>query len=262
MVTSEILKVSNLTKTFGGIKAVNDVSFHVNKGEITALIGTNGAGKTTCFNLITGFDKPNRGKVIFDGINLSNYVPSKISALGFVRTFQHTNIFGSMTVLDNLLVGQHLDFKSAFKKNFFKFTSKSTNKSKGRERAIELLELVGMQNEHDKMAANLSYGSQKVLGLLMALACKPKLLALDEPAAGLNSVETGILTKLIRKINNEGVSVLVVEHDMKFIMDISSRIFVMAEGKKIAEGTPQEIRNNETVQNIYFGNLKKEIANA
>jgi branched-chain amino acid transport system ATP-binding protein len=252
-----ILEVRELTKTFGGLKAVEEVSFRVKQGSILSVIGPNGAGKTTLFNCLTGMLSPTKGRIQFEGRDITHRKSYEITALGVARTFQNIRVFGSMTVLENVMIGQHPRSKEGL------FTSiLGTNRFRKEEKeikskALEYLEFVGIQGYADSLAENLPYGDQKRLEIARALATEPKLLLLDEPAAGMNPQETVELMKLINRIREWGKTVVIIEHDMKVVMGISEWIVVLDHGVKIAEGTPYEIRNNHDVIEAYLG--KEEV---
>lgn len=252
-----ILEVKDLTKTFGGLKAVEEVSFRVKQGGILSIIGPNGAGKTTLFNCLTGMISPTKGRIRFEGGDITHKRPYDITALGIARTFQNIRAFGSMTVLENVMIGQHSRsreglFTAILGTNKFRREEKEI-----RSKALEYLDFVGIQGFSDVFAGNLPYGDQKRLEIARALATEPKLLLLDEPAAGMNPQETMELMKLINKIREWGKTVVIIEHDMKVVMGISEWIVVLDHGVKIAEGTPHEIRNNHDVIEAYLG--KEEV---
>ena len=248
-----LLEVDHVTLKFGGLTALNDVSFNINEGEILGLIGPNGAGKTTCFNVMTGVYRPTSGQVRFDGSGLTRMKRHKITKLGLARTFQNIRLFKSMTVLENVMVGTDAHSKVGFWDALLRTPRHRRTEAASRERAIELLELVGIHARHDELAANLSYGDQRRLEIARALATEPKLLCLDEPAAGFNPREKESLVELIRAIRDDGYTVLLIEHDMRLVMGVTDRIVVLEFGQKIAEGTPAEIRDNPAVIAAYLG---------
>jgi branched-chain amino acid transport system ATP-binding protein len=248
-----VLELKNITKNFGGISALTDVSFKINKGEIFGLIGPNGAGKTTMFNVITNMFLPTSGEINFLGETISGIKPHKITDKGICRTFQNIRLFSQMTVLENVLVGGHCRSTSGVLSSVFRTKSQRTEEENTRKVATELLELVGLSSYEDVIAENLAYGQQRRLEIARALASNPSLLLLDEPAAGMNETETDNLFDLIKKVQQRGVTVLLIEHDMPFVMKLCDRITVLNFGKKLAEGTPEEIQNNQDVIEAYLG---------
>jgi branched-chain amino acid transport system ATP-binding protein len=248
-----VLELKNITKNFGGISALKDVSFKINKGEIFGLIGPNGAGKTTMFNVITNMFLPTSGEINFLGETISGIKPHKITDKGICRTFQNIRLFSQMTVLENVLVGGHCRSTSGVLSSVFRTKSQRTEEENTRKVATELLELVGLSSYEDVIAENLAYGQQRRLEIARALASNPSLLLLDEPAAGMNETETDNLFELIKKVQQRGVTVLLIEHDMPFVMKLCDRITVLNFGKKLAEGTPEEIQNNPDVIEAYLG---------
>ncbi len=248
-----ILDVKNLTLSFGGIRAVNDLSFGIKRGEIFSLIGPNGAGKTTVFNLITGVYRPGEGGISLDNSLLTGRKPYTITRAGVARTFQNIRLFPQMTAMENILVGRHCRMKTGVLGSIFRTTSCRREETESRARAMELLEFVGLREKGNELAKNLSYGQQRKLEIGRALASEPRLLLLDEPAAGMNPSETRKLADLLERIRAKEVTQLVIEHDMKLVMSISDRILVMNFGEKIAEGRPEEIRNSPRVIEAYLG---------
>ena len=270
------LLVEHVTMQFGGVVAVNDLSMEVHEGEIVAIIGPNGAGKTTAFNVITGVYAPTNGRVSFDGACVvENYphgkmkksylgangdmfheikepTPDKLTALGMARTFQNIRLWKSMTVFDNILIAKHMKrssnlFSAAFRLN-------SAEEERHRAEVMDLLRVVGLEDEKDDLATSLPYGKQRRLEIARALATEPSLLLLDEPAAGMNPQETGDLTQFIAQIRKDfNVTILLIEHHMDLVMDISDRIYVLDFGRLIAHGTPDEIQRNEKVIDAYLG---------
>ena len=249
----EFLKIINLKKTFGGISAIDNLNFSVNKNIITSIIGPNGAGKTTLFNLITGFIKPNSGNILFCDREISSLPAHKIAFAGIARTFQNIQIFSNMTILENTMIGRHTKsfngiFSSFFIPPFFRQEEK-----KIKQEALNWLEFVNIKHDLNASAVTLPLGSQRILEIARALAMEPKLLLLDEPASGLNSRETIILGKLIKKIKEIGITVILIEHDVELVMDISDEIIVMNFGKCLAKGSPIEIQTNPAVISAYLG---------
>jgi len=256
---SQILKVTGLTMDFGGIRALNALDLDVNRGEIVALIGPNGAGKTTFFNCITGIYLPTAGDVFLISpetskrVSLKGLKPNKVTEKGLARTFQNIRLFSKMTVLENVMIGRHCRTKA-----FIFGAVLRTRATRDEEQAIldtsySILEKVGLEQYANEYAENLPYGGQRRLEIARALATEPLLLLLDEPAAGMNPQETIELERLIKEIASDGQSILLIDHDMKLVMSLSDRIFVMDYGKKIAQGTPAEIRENPEVIKAYLG---------
>jgi branched-chain amino acid transport system ATP-binding protein len=246
------LEIKGLTKQFGGLTAVNQFDMYVNKGEIVGLIGPNGAGKTTLFNLITGVLRPTRGKVIFDGEDITGRKPHTVAARGIGRTFQLNPLFANFTVLQNVSASFHLHPRSSLLDIYFNTKTYRRNEAYIREQSLEVLKLVGLDRVKDELAKNLPHGYQKMLGIARALAVKPKLLLLDEPIAGMNPDEIDFTMIGVRKTRQQGTTIVVVEHNMQ-IMDLCDRVVVINFGHKIAEGLPKEVRENKEVARAYFG---------
>jgi len=248
-----VLEVDSLTLKFGGLTALDDVSFHIDEGEILGLIGPNGAGKTTCFNAVTGVYRPTSGDIRFDGQSVAGVKRFKITQRGIARTFQNIRLFKAMTALENVLVGTDAKHSTGIASALFRLPRHRREEEQGHDRAMELLRFMGIANKADELAANLSYGDQRRLEIARAMATDPKLLCLDEPAAGFNPAEKAKLMELIRKVRDQGYTVLLIEHDMRLVMGVTDRIVVLEFGQKIAEGAPAEIRDNPAVIAAYLG---------
>jgi branched-chain amino acid transport system ATP-binding protein len=251
---SAVLSVKNLSKSFGGLMAVMGVEFEVAEGEIFGLIGPNGAGKTTLFNMLTGLTKPSAGTVTFRGEDITGRDPAVIARMGMARTFQNIRLFGGMSVLDNVRVPLHAKKDAGIWANILGLGAARENEREALERARRLVELVGLTDRIGTPAASLPYGARRRLEIARALALSPKLLLLDEPAAGMNNKETAQLGTIIRRIRDElRIGVVLVEHDMELVMDISDRITVLHFGSVLAEGTPRQIQDNPEVVAAYLG---------
>lgn len=248
-----MLELKGITQIFGGVTALNNVSFFIHADQITGVIGPNGAGKTTLFNIVTGIYQQTSGQVIFEGSDISGIPVERLAAKGMVRTFQNIELFGQMTVLENVMVGLHSKSKSGLFACSFRAPWAIKEERRIREEAHEWLRFVGIEQLADVQAANLPFGKGRMLEIARAMACKPRMILMDEPAAGLNSQETVGLAELIRKIRDLGVTVVLVEHDMELVMDICDRIVVLNLGQKLAEGTPREIQDNPEVIAAYLG---------
>ncbi len=248
-----LLSVSGLEKKFGGVTAIAGLDFKVDPEIIFAIIGPNGAGKTTLFNLLTSIYTPTAGTVTFDGHDLTRLKPFQIAKLGITRTFQNLQIFLNMTVLQNVMVGCHLRSRCGIFEAAFRLPSVLKEEKRVREMAMEALEFCGMQDIANRDASSLPYGVLKKLEVARALAAKPRMLLMDEPAAGLNDTETVSMSKLIRDITSSGVTVLLVEHNMGLVMDVSDRVLVLNYGELLSEGTPQEIQCDPRVIAAYLG---------
>lgn len=248
-----VLQVNNVTQRFGGLVALSDVSMEVSEGEIVGIIGPNGAGKTTLFNVITGMYCPTEGKVFLLGKDVTGWKPHEITRAGFSRTFQNIRLFPKMTVLNNVLVGMHTNTKAGLPSVLFNTKAKREEERQMEERAEELLKLLGLFDVRYEMSTSLPYGDQRKLEIARALATQPKLLLLDEPAAGMNEQETGELLEIVAKLKKMNYTVLLIEHDMKFVMNICERIYVLDNGALIADGVPEEIRASQAVIEAYLG---------
>jgi branched-chain amino acid transport system ATP-binding protein len=248
-----MLETRRLTKSFGGLSAVNSLDLHIKAGEIIGLIGPNGAGKTTVFNLITGYIDPSEGEVMFRGENVVGQKPHKIAERGIVRTFQIAKLFRDFTVLQNMLAASHLYAGIGFWQGTFRTGNYSKKEEKGLDRAMKSLSLVGLEPWRDSIASTLPHAHQKLLATAMALAAAPKLLLLDEPLEGMSAEEVDKALQIIDKIRAQGITVLLIEHNMRAVMKICDRIFVLNFGQKIAEGTPEEVKQNKDVIRAYLG---------
>lgn len=248
-----MLEVSGITQIFGGVTALEDVSFSICKGDITGVIGPNGAGKTTLFNIITGIYSQTAGRVTLNDTDVSGLPPEKLACLGMVRTFQNIELFGGMSVLDNVMVGRHTRSSSGLLACSLRMPWSRTEESCIRAAALTWLEFTGITDLADVTAANLPFGQGRMLEIARALAVEPSIILMDEPAAGLNSHETLELARLIQRIRDLGITVVLVEHDMELVMEICDRIVVLNLGRKLAEGTPREIQENKEVIAAYLG---------
>ena len=248
-----MLTINNLSKSFGGVHAVQDVSFTVKEGNIHSVIGPNGAGKTTLFNLITGVYTPTKGEILLNGENVAAMPPDALARRGMSRTFQNLQVCMNMTAIANVMVGAHLRLNQNLFASMLRLPSVRRADAACRDEAASLMEFVGVGRHIDDEAGQMSYGALKRLEIARALAAKPKVLLLDEPAAGLNHTETGEIEALIRKVAQSGVTVVLVEHDMKLVMNLSDHILVLDYGKKLAEGTAAEVRANPDVVAAYLG---------
>jgi len=253
---AELLDVNHLTVRFGGLTAVNDVDFSIYPDEIVSLIGPNGAGKTTTFNAVTGFLRTHAGSIAFEGEELAHLKPHQIAEKGITRTFQITSLFPHLLVLENIRTGRHLQERVTLWDVLFNTRRKRRVEEETREKAEDILNFIGLVGKKETIAASLPYGEQRLLEIGVALAANPKLLLLDEPSAGLNDTETQGMKELIRRMRAKSITILLVEHDMKLVMGLSDRIIVLNFGKKIATGTPGEIKANPEVIKAYLGERK------
>jgi branched-chain amino acid transport system ATP-binding protein len=248
-----MLEIKNLSKSFGGVHAVQDVSFAIKEGAIHSVIGPNGAGKTTLFNLITGVYTPTKGQILLRGENVAGLSPDALARRGMSRTFQNLQICLNMTAIDNVMVGAHLRLNQNLFASMLRLPSVGKADAACRDEAARLMDFVGVGQYVDADSSQMPYGALKRLEIARALAAQPKVLLLDEPAAGLNHTETGEIEALIRKVAQSGVTVVLVEHDMKLVMNLSDHILVLDYGKKLAEGTAAEVRANPDVVAAYLG---------
>jgi branched-chain amino acid transport system ATP-binding protein len=248
-----LFEAENIRQCFGGLVALDKVTFAVTQGQIKAIIGPNGAGKTTLFNIISGIFRPTEGQMRFDGTSIRGFRPYQIARLGISRTFQNLSLFLRMTVLENVMIGRHCRTKKGAIASALRLPGQWKEERAIRESAMQHLSDMGLADAADRPASSLSFGQRRMVELARALATEPRLLLLDEPASGLNTKETDDLAKRIRKIRDSGVTVLLVEHDMSLVMDISDDILVLHYGKPIAEGPPAMIRNDPEVVSVYLG---------
>lgn len=249
-----LLNAKEINKSFGGLTAVNNIDFSLDEGQIASIIGPNGAGKTTFFNIISGYYNPDHGKIMFDGKDVTNFSPEKVAACGIARTFQNIRLFPDLMTVENVLVGMHLHLSSNLAQIVFNTRGVRAEEEKAYDKAYRLLQYAGLSGKETVLAKSLSYGDQRRLEVARALAVRPKLLLLDEPTAGMNPRETDEMKEFILQLRDERkVTILLIEHDMKVVMGISDHITVLNYGEKIAEGTPQEIRDNPEVIKAYLG---------
>ena len=248
-----LLKIKNVTRVFGALIALRDVSFEVNRSEILGLIGPNGAGKSTLFNVISGFHHPDKGKIFFKDTEITGLRVDRIAAMGIARIFQEPTLFMQETVFENVFSGFHRHYRQPAWKAFLHTPSANREDALTREKTSEILDFMGLGDLRDELAANLPHGHQRSLAIAIALACGPELLLLDEPVTGMNPSETEVMVEKIRRIRERGVTVLIVEHDMRAVMSLCDRIVVLNLGEKLLEGPPDKIKNDQRVIEAYLG---------
>jgi branched-chain amino acid transport system ATP-binding protein len=249
-----ILEVKNVTKQFGGLTALDDVSFQIDQGEIRGLIGPNGAGKSTMFKNVAGFQTPTRGSIVYQGNNIEGKKPHVIAEMGVVRTFQETTLFQELNVFDNALVGSHINARTNVFSAILRLDKQKQNAA--RDKVMEVLQFMGLDDRKGQLASELPLGLQRALGLSVALVSEPRLLLMDEPFAGMNTEETAHMMDLTRKVHESGVTIILVEHDMKAVMGLCSYLTVLNFGQILAQGTPDDVRNNEKVIEAYLSGAK------
>ena len=251
--STPLLEARGISNHFGGVQALEGVDLAIEAGQIYGLIGPNGAGKTTLFNVITGFVTPDSGTITLDGREITGLKPNAIAALGIARTFQNIRLFANLSALENVMIGRHVRTRCGVAAAIFRTRAQRAEEAAIEARALELLEYVGIADRANMLARNLSYGDQRRLEIARALATEPRLLALDEPAAGMNATETRALGKLLERIRADGVTLLLIEHDMRLVMGLCDRVLVLDFGRRIAEGPPRQVQHDPAVVAAYLG---------